>query len=443
MLTFIHLSDIHFSPEDNGSQFDLNQRIRQELLLNLSAIPPGSSQYDGVLITGDIAAHGKKDEYETAQAFLAEIYKVTSLSMKETYVVPGNHDVDRAYVQPNFPLWESHAAIRAKADPIHWRDTIQTQLTKDPLQVLLAPFHTYNDFAQRCGCQTTATKLAWNLVFPKPLELGFNLRLHGLNSALISDAGDAPSKLLISEFQTTGLTITPGEVNLTLCHHPPDWLMDKSDIRLALRRFVPIALFGHEHSARIQLDDKQAQLFAGATHPSRIEPGWLPTYHILQIAVEGTAANPTLTVYIHSREFASLHFRPWRNEDDKDVSEWRMSLLPVSNRSGQPAEPFHNIMDSTATMQIQEKASLSKPSDDPLRGLLVYFFELQTPQRYEVAYKAGLLRDGDDALDPQVMWEAVFRRAKDENKLAAFWKEIAAHTPAIRSLPNPFTGDHA
>ncbi|TKB52893.1 MAG: hypothetical protein E8D50_08875 [Nitrospira sp.] len=256
MLTLIHFSDIHFAPGDNGSQFDLNERIRRELLANLANLPANSSNYDAVLVTGDIAYHGRKDEYETARHFLDEVYSITGLSMKETYVVPGNHDVDRAYVQPGFPLWDSHEAIRAKADPIHWKDTIQKQLKKDPLQTLLAPFRTFNYFAQECGCQTTADKLAWSLLFPKPLELGFLLRLHGLNSALISDAADAPAKLLVSEFQTTDLGNTPSEINLVMCHHPPDWLMDKAEVRQMLRRCAPIALFGHEHSARVQRDDK-------------------------------------------------------------------------------------------------------------------------------------------------------------------------------------------
>jgi predicted MPP superfamily phosphohydrolase len=192
MLTFIHLSDIHFSPGDNASQFDLNQHIRRALLDDLAARPADAANYDALLITGDIAYNGKKEEYETAKQFLAEVYGKTGLSMKETYVVPGNHDVDRAHVHPTFPLWASHAEIRRKADPVHWRETIETQLKRDPLQALLAPLHAYNDFAQGCDCRTTAAELAWSLEFSRPLEFNFRVRLRGLNSALISDEADDP-----------------------------------------------------------------------------------------------------------------------------------------------------------------------------------------------------------------------------------------------------------
>ncbi|MBI2540118.1 MAG: metallophosphoesterase, partial [Deltaproteobacteria bacterium] len=147
MLTFIHLSDIHFSSGDDGSQFDLNQQIRNRLLADLATRPADGAGCDALLITGDIAYSGKKEEYEIAKQFLGEVYSRTGLSMKETYVVPGNHDVDHAHVQPTFPLWASHTEIRQHASSAHWRDTIQTQLKKDPAQLLLKPLHAYNDFA--------------------------------------------------------------------------------------------------------------------------------------------------------------------------------------------------------------------------------------------------------------------------------------------------------
>jgi predicted phosphodiesterase len=443
MLTFIHLSDIHFSSGDDGSQFDLNQQIRRPLLDDLATRPANGAGYDALLITGDIAYNGKKEEYETAKQFLEEVYSRTGLSMKETYVVPGNHDVDRAHVQPNFPLWDSHTSIRREASSVHWRATIQTQLQKDPSQLLLAPLRAYNDFAQGCGCSTTADDLAWNLIFPRPLEFDFKVRLCGLNSALISDAADAPSNLLVSEFQTAKLCDTQGVINVVLCHHPPDWVMDKSELRQALRRFAPVTLFGHEHSLRLQAEDKHVQLFAGAVQPARHEPGWLPTYHILQLAIDGTMDRPELLVRVHTREFHNYGFRAWRYEDDKLVFERRLPVAPQlpstpPPQAALPAAP-PNVISSTATMPATQVTTTNMPSADAQRELLVYFFQLRTPQRYEAAFKAGLLRDGDDALDPQVMWAEVFRRAVEENKLVDFWRAVAAHTPAMTQLPNPFT----
>ena len=445
MLTFIHLSDIHFGRGDDGSQFDLNQHIRRAVLADLPTRPAGGAEYDALLITGDIAYAGKKGEYDTAKHFLEEVYSQTGLSMKDTYVVPGNHDVDRSHVQPTFPLWASHAEIRQHANPAHWRATIQTQLQKDPSRLLLSPFHTYNDFAQGCDCSTTPHQLAWSLEFPRPLELGFRVRLHGLNSALISDQGDDPAKLLVSEFQTAKLCFTPGEVNVVMSHHPPDWLMDKAEVRQILRRFAPLALFGHEHSARLQADERQVQLFAGALQPDRDAQGWLPTYHIVQLAVDGPEERPKLLVRVHTREFHDYRFRPWRNEDDTLVFERRLDLVPRPPAAARAlvTEPAgsNSVLNSSLDMPTANTNNVNTAAidvADARRQLRVNFFQLRTPLRYEAAFKAGLLRDGDDALDPQVMWAEVFRRAEEENRLAAFWAAVAAHTPTMTETPNLF-----
>jgi predicted phosphodiesterase len=447
MLTFIHVSDIHFSSSDNASQFDLNQQIRHALLSDLASKPANGASYDGLLVGGDIAYSGKKEEYETAKTWLGEVYQRTGLSMKRTYVVPGNHDVDRAHVQPTFPLWASHEDIRRNANSVHWRATIETQLKRDPAHLLLAPLRTYNDFAQGCGCQTTAIDLSWSLDFPIALEGGFVIRIRGLNSAIISDAADAPAKLLVSEFQTATLRDTPGVINVVMSHYPPDWLMDKASLRQALRRFAPVVLFGHEHNARVLPDDKQVQLFAGALQPERDAPDWLPTYHILQLAITGTAERPELLVRVHTREFHNYGFRAFRFEDGQTVLERRLLVTPYTP----PAEPLKPMLAQPAASSVKSDLKMAEAENvnvnvnantlmlDAERELLTYFFELPTPRRYEAAFNVGLLRDGDDALDPQAMWAEVFRRAGEENQLGNFWNAVADHTPSMKEKPNPFT----
>ncbi|WP_395751681.1 metallophosphoesterase family protein [Prosthecobacter sp.] len=440
MLTFIHLSDIHFAKGDDESQFDLNQQIRSALLDDLALNPTGSAKYDAVLICGDIAFSGAKTEYDKAKLFLNEVFSRTSLSMKETYVVPGNHDVDRNHVKPTFPLWASHAEIRRNPDRVHWHKIVETQLTKDPAQLLLTPLRTYNDFAQGCGCQTKADALAWQNDFPKQLEFNHTVRLHGLNSALISDEADTPGNLLVSEFQTSHLRSIPGIVNVVMCHHPTDWLMDKSQVRLALRNFAPVALFGHEHNVRINKDEKQIQLFAGAVQPPRNEPDWCPVYHILQIAIEGSLEQPVLKVRVLTREYSNFKFRAWRDENNNEFTEHRVVLPPVT-------KPRCDIQSPTSLKQqpvvgsafIMPDNELTIGKADAMRELVVNFFQLSTPLRYQAAFNAGLLRDGDDALDPQVMWAEVFQRATNENSCSIFWEKVAEHSPTIKDKQNPFT----
>ena len=243
-----------------------------------------------------------------------------------------------------------------------------------------APGRSANVTPACCGCQTTADALAWSLDFPIPLECDFVVRLHGLNSALISDAADAPNKLLVSEFQTAKLCDTPGVINVVLCHHPPDWLMDKADLRKVLRRFAPVALFGHEHSVRVLPDDKQVQLFAGAVQPPRDEPGWLPTYHILQLEIVGTAAQPELLIRVHTREFYNYSFRAWRFEDEENVLERRLGVPPYASTSVVPKPPLaHSAMASVKSDSKMTEAgniNLNAATLDAERELLACVIEM-------------------------------------------------------------------
>src|ERR1035438_1666031 len=127
MITFVHLSDIHFVDRDHGTQFDLDQQIRRALLDDLVLKPADGANYDGVLITGDIAFGGKQEEYKCAQEWLDKVFAQTGTAAANTYMVPGNHDVDRAFVEPDLPLWAAHAGIREATDPIVWHDHIYKQ----------------------------------------------------------------------------------------------------------------------------------------------------------------------------------------------------------------------------------------------------------------------------------------------------------------------------
>ena len=443
MITLIHLSDIHFLQRDHLSQFDLDQQVRRALIEDLEK-KPAAADYDGLLITGDIAFAGKHEEYNTAQKWLDEVFSRCNIKASSTYVVPGNHDVDRSYVDPAFPLWDSHVRLREANDPVVWRDVLDKQLHKDPLHAMLAPLTAYNDFAQRYGCKTEPEKLVWQRSFEKTLDDGRQLRFHGINSALISDAGDAPGKLLVTEFQTSHLTNDPSTVNVVLCHHPPEWLMDKATVRAALRSFSPLCLFGHEHSTRITADVHQVQLFAGAVQPSR-DPNWLPTYHILQIGVKKDVARNSLEIRIHTREFDKnrFQFRPLLTENDTFGEEHSIELPKwqdawVSKNSATKVVACNSGPTNSEKTMHSDVPCHPVSSEVAQHELMVNFFRLKTPDRYAAATEANLIRDGDDALHPQVMWSEVFRRAIEENKLAQFWAAVAARTPELQNVPNPF-----
>jgi hypothetical protein len=440
MLTFLHLSDIHFRNREAGSQFDLDAQLRRPLVDDIKTKPAAGANYDGLLITGDVAFGGKKQEYERAKTWLEEIYTETGVLPEHTYVVPGNHDVNREMVVSGGAIWNNHATLRHIKDKIVRRDALHTQLTRDPACNPLAPLDAYNDFAQGYGCRTEKSQLAWVEIFQKLLNDGSALRLHGLNSALNSDEGDEIGKLYLSPYQTQHFTRENGVVEMVLCHHPPHWLMDLMDIDGMLKSYARVALFGHEHSHRSQVVNHTVQLFSGAVHPAARDPDWLPTFHILQLSVDGVGKERRLVVRIYSRELRALEhvFVPRMSVTGAAYEEYKVDLpewYPPTPITISPPAPFE--VSSSPTIMPAPSPSAPSPPAAAMRELLVHFHRLSTPVRYNIATKLGLLRDGDD-VPPQQQWDLVFQRARDEGRLKELWAEVASVEAAFAARPNPF-----
>lgn len=115
MLTFLHLSDLHFTTTDAGNQFDLDIKIREALLADLGT--DGRTNFDAILVTGDIAYHGRAEEFARAKEWLEEVRTNTESSPEALYVVPGNHDVNRDIVSVDSSLWELHQSLRKNTSP--------------------------------------------------------------------------------------------------------------------------------------------------------------------------------------------------------------------------------------------------------------------------------------------------------------------------------------
>ena len=97
-MIILHLSDIHFGrdrPEYGViGKFSKKKEILQNLLVSIrdNAIKP-----DHIIVTGDVAWYGKKEDFDEALIWFKELLNVTNLSGSDITFCPGNHDVNRAY----------------------------------------------------------------------------------------------------------------------------------------------------------------------------------------------------------------------------------------------------------------------------------------------------------------------------------------------------------
>jgi len=441
MLTLLHISDLHITTDGAGGQFDRDLIIRQAMLDDLGK--DNRSNFDAILVTGDIAYHGRADEYVRAKRWLEELRTKCSSDPEAIFVVPGNHDVNQAKVSKHSSVWELHQTLRTNRPDEERLASLQAKL-KDPALDFLIALKEYCDFAQGYGCPTSVGQLAW-LQFlddEKKLEDGTAVRFHGLNSALISDAEDEKANLLLADFQFSQFKNDPSYVDIVLCHHPHSWLLDGNRANDYFRTQSHIVLCGHEHDARCYKEGASLRIFAGAIHPNRRESRWQPCYHVIRLSID-LSNGRDLIIQVETRDWANnekcfvRHVYP----NDANVYTDCIRLSPWRKPIEKGGSQFNPNRDNATVSSSTMNASITTADAFAAarRKLIVHFFRIGTLSRFEAAFDAGVWDDSDDALDGQARWARVFDRAEKDNKLGALWDAVAKKDSTLSGQINPFT----
>src|SRR4051794_19637757 len=95
MLTFLHLSDIHFSDFDGPEGQHVDERVRDLMLEDIDSMAKRLGTMDAILLVGDVANKGQQGEYRLASDFLDRVAELIGCERESVACVPGNHDIDR------------------------------------------------------------------------------------------------------------------------------------------------------------------------------------------------------------------------------------------------------------------------------------------------------------------------------------------------------------
>lgn len=269
-IAFVHLSDIHFGQE-KGGQTVIDDDVKASVIDDCRQIFAGMSQESigGVIVTGDIAYAGQEAQYGAAGEWLDALTSAIKCKRSDVYVVPGNHDIDRACISEG--CRDMLLAIAQGGDAKLDR-YLEAEGDKEQL---FNRFKSYRLFAEAYDCSLDSEGgLAGNHVVE--LTPNCKLRFVGLNSALISGENDKKGHLLLGKRQRAIPRRTKGEEVVVLMHHPLDWVQDFVDAGNYLRSRARVVFSGHEHnpSAKVeQIEDgtEVLMLSAGATVPPEYE----------------------------------------------------------------------------------------------------------------------------------------------------------------------------
>jgi len=305
MLRLLHFSDIHFNEEQGVTDDNIEVRDAIEKDLKyLMLINDISVEY--ILVCGDIAFSGKKEEYQKAKDWLYVVCEIVKCKSSSVLMVPGNHDVDRTIINKSFLQKIIHKNIKDQSN--NDVDKTFADLTKNGhIDIIKVPQSNFNEFASIYACNVANNHLYWEL---KHAEFGeYQLIFRGCNTALLSDKDDdlLPDKMVMSKHQHY-VKDDLKTIYITLCHHPVECMIDKENVENSFNKKVAIQLYGHNHQFHVEEKDKSLIIHAGAVKPDTNQDGYNPCYNIIDVDIEENEGTTSLFVRIWIREWNGSNF---------------------------------------------------------------------------------------------------------------------------------------
>ena len=275
ILQILHISDPHINTKecfDRSVVLDpLIERVETDMR---SGFKP-----EIVVVTGDIAATGIKDEYELAEKFFKDLRSALELPAERLFIVPGNHDVDRKRYRPtDIPSYDDMKELNDELETEEYR----TDLLKGMEEYFKFVEVNYPYLKSRHGNLVP-------FVHNYQATCGKKIGLVGFNSAWMCRKSPDEREIAIGEYQVKmameELKAFGGcDLVINIFHHPLRWLW-LVDMKICRRYFDgSILLTGHLHDPEggyvEDLDAKYYLFQAGCAYQNSSYPN---RYHYITL----------------------------------------------------------------------------------------------------------------------------------------------------------------
>jgi calcineurin-like phosphoesterase family protein/energy-coupling factor transporter ATP-binding protein EcfA2 len=235
-ISILHLSDIHFKKNKDDKRKTFREAVREKMLATITDhIDKNSLDLDFVAVTGDIAFSGK--EYNEAKNFFDDLKSV--LSEKTTFlVVPGNHDVDRGYLDDVISL---HDIVRnGKTDKF----LNSKKKIKDYINNKFKAYRNFSDYLNP-ALYESKDDYFWVKNFEDK-----NVSFLGLNSAWASESKKDRHNITLGYPQVIGaVKKSKCSTRIMLMHHPLfEWFSEEDFVRYREEILTSCGLILHGHA---------------------------------------------------------------------------------------------------------------------------------------------------------------------------------------------------
>lgn len=348
IIRFLQLSDIHWTRQLEAA--DDYTDIRDQMLQDLDYYcKETGNKFDKVLICGDIAFSGSKEEYKRANKFIDDLCNTIHCKKDEVYTVPGNHDKNVNEIPKYLREFFHHAMSKQDKDSDWWWEKLIEE-DFSLIKKLYTPFRNYNQFCNddRDNVEPFMLKalednindydnanMFWHSEFEEKLN-GYEINLYGVNSALISDLKDydpIPNRnsghyLFLPKMAYRGAKIRDGVINILMCHHPLQFLINKDYIEKDLDKRYALQLYGHVHIANSDSKNNAIHVYSGSLNPGDVnDETYKPVYNIIELSItKHDHNNDVLNVDLHVRKYTGECF-------EEDVQQSKLFKIQLKRHN--------------------------------------------------------------------------------------------------------------
>ena len=263
-MRWLHLSDFHLKSDAPYDQ----DTVLQALINSLPDLVERYGKPDLLILSGDLAHSGKKQQYDEAGAFLRDVISILGLQKERVFMIPGNHDVDR----------ERAAGLsRTLSDTEEADIYFSPKLPLVHVERKLSAFSKfYNDFYNGVRLFPTDTTCSM-----ESIEVhGAAIRVMLVNSATFCLDDNDAHKLFVGRrcIEAACGAHSPADLSFAIFHHPLHWLspVESTQVKALVHDNCDIVLNGHLHENEVEQvvgsSGNTLHLAAGATYQTRKWP---------------------------------------------------------------------------------------------------------------------------------------------------------------------------
>jgi len=244
-LTWLHLSDWHWREADG---YDANIVMGKLLddLANRARFAPEIAKINLIFVTGDIAFAGCSGDYALARRFLKRLRQATRVRKDQLFMVPGNHDVNRALITT-----KARSLVAGLNDS---RAATQLLTDEENRAALIKRLHGYQRFVNdELGYAFDSSRY----FYVKQRHCADKrITILGLNSVWASGSDADRLHLFLGEPQVREAShkAEHADIRIALMHHPFEYLHDddRAVCEELLLRECHFVLHGHLHRSGVR-----------------------------------------------------------------------------------------------------------------------------------------------------------------------------------------------